>query len=465
MKKIITMFLMLAILLSTFGLCAMAEEETTDSLMVGACKLILEPSEEVMATQMNFDGNPVTGIYNDQFVRAIVMDNGEETALILVLESGSSTRSIMKEAISAETGIPVENMLITDIHNHTSIGGTEFQEYALGRAIECVKQAMASMVPAKYGYGTTNSYININRDAYQYDTYAEEGYWMQDVNPEGYSDKTLAIIKFADEEGNLIAALLNYGMHAMAGFNQADVDGEYKVSSNIPGVTCAYVEEQIEGSVVAWTSGAAGNQNPLEIGSPTYHYDGYPEMKNLPDGASFALMELYGQRQAIDAIRCLDTINASADTMNMYFGKNTIELPAQKAPEGADMSYNRLLADNLVRKVNGTTEIPERTLVEMVPDLDNPVEMKQQIMILGDIAIVGIPAEIYAQIGRDIKEASLFRNTIVITHTDDGCGYILDKSSADHDVFQSFSRVIPGSSDELIINGVLEMENAYFAAK
>ena len=91
--------------------------------------------------------------------------------------------------------------------------------------------------------------------------------------------------------------------------------------------------------------------------------------------------------------------------------------------------------------------------------------MKQQIIVLGDIALVGIPAEIYAQIGRDIKEASLFRNTIVITDTDNGCGYVLDKSSADHDVFQSFSRVIPGSADELIINGALEMEKEFFESK
>lgn len=188
-------------------------------------------------------------------------------------------------------------------------------------------------------------------------------------------------------------------------------------------------------------------------------------MINLPDGASFALMELYGQRQGIDAIRCLESIDASSDTMQLYFGKNTVELPAQKAPEGADMGYNRLLADNLVRKVTGATEIPERKLDEMVPDPDNPVIMKQQIIVLGDIAPVGIPAEIYAQIGRDIKEASLFRNTIVITHTDNGCGYILDKSSADHDVFQSFSRVIPGSADELIINGALEMEKEFFESK
>lgn len=52
-----------------------------------------------------------------------------------------------------------------------SLGGEEFMNYVLDRAIECVKQAQANMVPAKYEYGETNSYINTNRDKQQ-----EEGH-------------------------------------------------------------------------------------------------------------------------------------------------------------------------------------------------------------------------------------------------------------------------------------------------
>lgn len=457
-KRFFALLIAVAMLLTAIPF-AMADAEPT--LKVGASRILLEPTAEVMATQKNFDGNPVTGIYNDQYARAIVIDNGEQLALLLVLESGSSDRDDMRAAIEAATGIPASNMLITDIHNHTSIGGKEFSAYALEQAIVAVKEAMANMVPAKYGFGTTNSYINMNRDKQQ-----EDGYWMQDVNPEGYSDKTLAIIKFVDMNDNLIATFMNYPMHAMAGFNQPDVDGQYKVSSNVPGVTCAYMEDRFPGAVCVWSSGAAGNQNPLEIGSPTYYTDpDYPEMVNLPDGASFALMELYGQRQAFDAIKCLAEINADKTKMPMAFIRTEVALPAQKAPAGADMSYNRLVADNLVRKVLGVENPPPRETVVMEDDPDNPVIMKQSMIVLGDICLVGIPAEIYCQIGRDIKEASLFKNTVVVQFTDDGCGYILDKSSAGTDVFQSFSRVKPGAADELIVNGVLEMQAEFFGTK
>ncbi len=184
-------------------------------------------------------------------------------------------------------------------------------------------------------------------------------------------------------------------------------------------------------------------------------------MKDLPDGAGLAIMELQGQQHALDAIKILNTIECTEEEMPISFEYTTIELPAQKAPEGADMAYNRLLADNLVRKVTGATEIPERKLVTMEDDPDNPVQMHMQLAVLGDIALVGVPAEIYCEIGRDMKEASLPEHTIIMEFTDEYCGYILDKESADKDVFQSFSSVKPGSSDELIINGMLSMENSY----
>lgn len=432
-------------------------QENESMLMAGASKVSITPPEEMWGEMALIDGNTPEGAYNDLFVRSLVIDNGEKEIAVVVFEKVDIEVPELKSGISEATGIPIENLILTATHNHTDVyGGEEYDALILEKAIESVEQAEAALQPAKYGYGEGNSYININRDKQQ-----EEGYWMQDANPEGYSDKTLAMIKFVDMDDNLIAVFMNYCMHPMAAYDSVDVDGKHKMSGNITGVTCDYIEDRYEGAVALWTIGAAGNQNPYMIASPTYYYDGYPEMKDLPDGAGLAIMELQGQQHALDAIKILNTIECTEEEMPISFEYTTIELPAQKAPEGADMAYNRLLADNLVRKVTGATEIPERKLVTMEDDPDNPVQMHMQLAVLGDIALVGVPAEIYCEIGRDMKEASLLEHTIIMEFTDEYCGYILDKGSADKDVFQSFSSVKPGSSDELIINGMLSMENSY----
>lgn len=459
MKKAVKGFLfgMTAIVTVLMPMATGAAEEAESSLLAGAAKVCITPNDEIMEQQYNFDGNKVDGIYSDQFVRGLYIDNGENTALLLCFEYDWINVGGLKEAVSEATGIPVDNMLFSSTHNHTAAGGPDYGAFVIEKAIECANAARDAAVPAKYGYGEGKSYININRDRQQ-----EEGYWMQDVNPEGYSDKTLAMMKLEDLEGNLIAIYMNYGMHNMACFNAADSDGVYKLSGNISGVTCDYIEDRYDGAVALWSIGAAGNQNPYIIASPTYYYDGYPEMVNLPDGASYALMELQGQQHAQDALRTMAGIACEKTEMPISFYHNTIELPAQKAPEGADMSMNRLLADNLVRKVTGATEIPERKLVVMEDDPEHPVQMNMELAVLGDIAFVGVPAEIYAEIGRDMKEASLFDNTVVVQFTDDNhCGYILDASSAGHDVFQSFGRVKPGEADQPIIEGMLEMEKEH----
>lgn len=436
-------------------------------LKVGAAKVCISPTLEMMPFP-NWESNVFDAIYDDCFVRAIVIDNGEKVAAILAYELAfPPMEEEVKKSITAQFGIPAENIMVSAIHNHTGAGvfsmssdatanakAAAYNKLVFEGALEAVKKAKESMKPAKYGFGEGQSLINTNRDRL-----FEDGYWMQSINLSGYSDKTLAVLKFVDLNGNLIAALLNHGTHATCAFTAKDIDGKVKISGNFPGITCRYVENRFgDEAVVAWTSGAAGNQNPIFSGTLSLlEADGYSETSFMPNGAAYVMMEYTGQTHAVDAIQIIKNIDQYSENMPISFTYKTVLLPAQKAPEGADMAYNRLLADNLVRLFRGTAERPEKKLVEMIDDPNHPVELKMQLAILGDVALVGIPAEIYAEIGRDCKTASPFKKTVVVTHTSNSVGYILDKTAIDKKVFQSFGRVKPGMSDELIINAMLEM--------
>ena len=58
---------------------------------------------------------------------------------------------------------------------------------------KAVEGAIASLRPARYGFGTGESYINTNRDQL-----FEDGFWMQGQNYAGFSDKTLAVMKWEE---------------------------------------------------------------------------------------------------------------------------------------------------------------------------------------------------------------------------------------------------------------------------
>lgn len=435
-------------------------------LLVGAGKAPITPTADLFPFP-GWEGANYEAVYNDYYVRVILIDNGETKAAIAVYELISPPESTeTRSLIHTLTGIAPENILLAATHNHSAImlGMFGTPDAALAQKAEAVKriimdgtaaavkQALGSMRPARYGFGTTDSFINANRDKL-----FEDGFWMQERNMEGFSDKTLAAVKFVDDDGNLIAALLNHGTHATSVFVTRDKDGIVKVSGNFTGVACDYAEQRFgNGAVVAWTAGAAGNQNPLLNGGRRYEPDGYAAMGDLPDGAAYVLMEHTGQVHGVDAIRALNGISRLSDHMPIQFLYRSTLLPAQKPPVGADMGYNRLLVDNILSR-RGVQGRPEKKLVVMEDDPDHPVELKMQLALLGDIAVVGVPAEIYAEIGRDMKEASPYRKTIVMTHNDRSIGYILDKTAKDKKVFQSFGRVKPGCSDEKIVENMLEL--------
>lgn len=446
------------------------------TLKVGAAKAVITPPPESLPFPTSMGGLMRSEVHDDCHVRVVVIDNGATRAAIAsfdlcILPPPDRARSVISEF----GAVPAENIFMCATHNHDApyttrenpgLAGPQGKNSELARKTELFTEAVFSglqkavtdaanqLRPAKYGFARGESYINVNRDKL-----FEDGYWMQDPNYAGYSDKTLSVLKFVDEEDQLIAAVLNYAAHGIFGFLAKDFDGKLKVSSDFIGVTCGFVERRFGNDAIClWTPAAEGNQNPIMSSMiTTYEDDGYAVRKNLPDGSAYLMMESVGGQHAIDAIGIINSIRDYSADMPIASAALTVELPAQKAPEGADMAYNRLLTDNLV-PLGPNGERPVKQLVTMLDDPEHPYPMPMQLLQLGDVAFVGVPNEIYSEIGRDMKAASPVKNTVVVTHTDSRyIGYIADKASGHHNVFQSFGPVKPGACDEIIIGGMLDL--------
>lgn len=444
-------------------------------LKVGASKAVITPTEDILPFPTSIGNVQRTAIHDDCHVRAVIIDNGNTRAAIVtfdlcILPPPDTVREIVSHAGS----VPPDHILLCATHNHSVPYTTRENPGAVGPvrdpilqaktecftkivyqgAEQAVRNAASSMRDAKYGFSRGESYINVNRDKLFAD-----GYWMQDANYAGYSDKTLSVLKFVDLHDQLIAVVLNYAAHGIFGFLAKDSDGQVKVSSDFIGVTCGFVERRYGNNAVClWTPAAEGNQNPiLSSMLCTYEDDGYAVRRDLPDGSAYLLMESIGGQHALDAISIIDHIGTYSEECPIFSEQTQVLLPSQKPPMGADMAYNRLLTDNLV-PLGPNGERPIKHLVTMEDDPAHPYPMPMQLLKLGNVAFVGIPNEIYAEIGRDLKAASPIKNTVIVTHTDSRCiGYIADKSSAHHNVFQSFGPVKPGACDEIILQGMLEL--------
>jgi hypothetical protein len=444
-------------------------------LRVGAAKVEISPTPDCFPFS-GWESFGYEGVREGEglHARAIAIDNGEKTFLFEAFElSGPPSPTELVGLLQKETGLAAENIMITGTHNHSApfvIGDMpmpmrfdpdpkmlKFKEIVMKGAVKAAKNALASLRPATYGFGEGKSYINVNRDQH-----FDDGHWMQGMNYEGCSDKTLAVIKFTDAEGKLIAAILNYAMHSTTSFCSVDIDGKQKVTCDAPGIACQFVEEYYgNDAVVMWQSGAAGNQNPYYIGiKQVFNSKGaMSEVSRIP-GAAYEQGKVFGQQHGMDAIRALESISASRKQMKITTVDKLLYFPGQKFPEGIDRGYHRLMVDNLLvwaGRVKSIEEVPEKMDVEMI-SADEKVPAKAQLVILGDIAIFGLAAELYNEIAVLCKEASPFKHTMITTHIGQpSAGYILDDASKGHKVFQSFGQVREGESNAIVVNGMLEM--------
>jgi hypothetical protein len=208
-------------------------------------------------------GMPLVGVYDPIFVRALVLDNGTDTAAIVsadLIEFGDTTK--LRERIAREVGIPAGHLIIAATHDHSAPkpnfavvappGATGAQAFTLNvyeKLVDALKQAKASLQPARMWTGRGTADVNINRNEY-----GSQG-WHLGVNPDRQSDNTVWVVKFETTSGAPIAVLFNYAVHSVVAGPATD-----QLTGDLAGAAERYVEQHYKNKVVAlFTIGAAAD--------------------------------------------------------------------------------------------------------------------------------------------------------------------------------------------------------------
>lgn len=430
----------------------------------------------------------IDGVYFDIYVRMIAFTNGDQTWLFGCFEESNGTDAL-KDAVTEKYGIPYENQMYCQIHNHGGIQTTTVVKPGRGqkknhdfteiqkkmgdmiyeKGLEAAGIALKDMKPAKWGFGTGTSYINCCRDLPN-----EDGYWTQMDNYDGPSDKTLSVMKFTDENDNVIAAILNYSAHAITSIGAKDLDGKYKVCGDFPGFACDYLEREYPGAVVMWTTGAAGDQNAICLYNGDPHYSESCSVSTsvtIPNGYQYAYSQYLGERHAVDADKVLKRIVCHENMRMMCSAYTDVYIPQQSAPADCNFWLNIALSQNNVTTV-------QKIAPEMVKDgkiigrhIDDyeyngtSEDCEIQMFILGDVAIVTVAAELYVNLGKIIKEACPMKHAFVITVAGghgNRIGYVQDTDSNTHKTFQHFGEAYPCDSNRIFTDGVNELSEKIF---
>ncbi len=464
MTKMTRIFLNCAIV-AVFFILISPNTRAADSgaLRAGAAKVDITPDA-------NSIPKPFTSILDHLYARAIFLDNGRNRAVLLDADVGGmddGTWERVSKEISRQFNIPIPNILIAATHDHNAIFGggggpggapnaslSAFHAKLENGMLEAVRQAQSKLQPARIGAGEGLLYLNVNRDAINDQTRL----WVQEPNLDYPSDKTLAVVKIEDLSGKLIAVHMNYSMHAISLF----LDG--KVSGDFPGATERYIERLYGDQAVAlWTSGAAGDQNPLYVRANNVLVDSRVHavmeaehvdlntaiMRSMFVGSSAgdkAPMDPVAVEQSLQLVQSMGQITAEEAIRVM---KNMRTMNTEVAIEGAQQA----VTCNARRRTNSGREGAPGTY----EDDSNPVNIRIGALRVGNIAFGSANAELYNMIGQRVKQGSKFRNTIMVTLANGSAnsGYVPTDDAFGRYTFQVLgSRLKPGCAENGIVHGI-----------
>jgi hypothetical protein len=122
------------------------------------------------------------GVLDHLYARAVVIESGTSSAALITVDAGGIPTPVWEAVtrqLESELKIPVANVLLTATHTH-SAGGPRGPDYAQ-KIVESVRQARQRLAPARVGYGTGVSFINVNRQIIDPKT----GRWWEGPNYDG----------------------------------------------------------------------------------------------------------------------------------------------------------------------------------------------------------------------------------------------------------------------------------------
>src|ERR1017187_2339753 len=438
---VLSIFLLLATSRGSF-----AQTSPTFPLKVGAAKIDVTPAESELPKTYD-------GVLDKLYARAIVVDNGTISAAVITLDAGGIPAQLwqtVSRRVEAELGIPAKNVLLTATHSHSAPGipGPALVQ----RIAESVQAAKGKLQPARMGYGTGVSYINVNRNIIDPKTRR----WWEGPNYEGPSDKTVAVIQFESTNGEPIAVYYNYAMHAVT-VGQLDL-----VSADAPGTTSKYIEDSFNNKIVAlWSSGAAGDQNPIyfqqtfdlrDIRIKDYAKRGIDISNAMPPGGQ-------GLNRKDPAVsKLMDQQKQMIISMGQFLGEEVLHV--MRGMERADSDVEIYGGVKTVSCPGRTRTNEGRAGFEGTYKDAEPVEIKLGLLRIGDIAIGAVNAEVFNPIAQRLKKESPYTRTMMATLTNGMArsGYIPNDASYGMDTFEVLSsRLKPGCAEGAIVNGILDL--------
>ncbi len=368
-------------------------------LRAGAARIDITPDKPVNMSGYAGRKGLSTGVHDPLSARAVAFEvNGKRLVLIStdIIGFYEEVGGVMRQAIQAECNLQPSELFLCGIHTHSAptptlnrerahANNVEYTEALKPKLIEVARKALANMEPVKLGVGAGSCPVGGNRRELRITNNGESSIVLG-RNTYGTTDKEVLVVKVAKVDGAPLAVMFDYATHGTSLGT-----GNLTISGDVPGLAEQFVEKILGSDVVAPIFvGASGNIDPWFRVLPKIN----EEPGWIPEPV---LLGTFLGEEVVTVYRAIRQTN-SVDKIATNFV--TLQLPLKPPAAGSTE-----------KKSEGPGTRPFNVTVARI----------------GDIAFIGLGAEVCTEIGMAIKAGSPCERTFVITHCNGAASYLPTK--------------------------------------
>lgn len=353
------------------------------------------------------------GIHDSLYGKAMVVkgSNGEKIAILSVDICNLPVESIdmMRDHVASGSNIKSENILIHATHTHSgpesNLDAPEAKDY-LQKAANAIHMADKNLAPAELLVGrSTEERISHNRRLKAIDGTT---HMVWEKFEPGYIEKALGgkdpevIAISIEQKGKVVNSIVNFGCHptTLTGNN-------WLYSADYPG----YMTESIQ-KVMGDNFGVlflnAPNGNVTQVDHKVGFLDTYQECQRIGYLLGVAAMEAMKNSEPSSGDGIIKVSREHVPIKKMTITDEQYEWAKKVMKRVEKEGMPELQPDGIPE------ELYAKWWIDMYDEQDKIDKIEVMVMQIGDVAIVGLPGEIFNEFGIHIKKNSPYKNTLVV---------------------------------------------------
>jgi hypothetical protein len=254
------------------------------------------------------------------------------------------------------------------------------------------------------------------------------------VRPAGPTDPAVPVVYLETLDGHPLATYVNYAMHldTVGGFEYS-ADYAYTLSKLLAAAKSADM-------LTLFTIGCAGNVNHIDVNTATKQ-SGHKEAARIGTVLAAEVLRTFKEMERLDP---------GAPRMR----SEIIRLPLPEIRPG-ELEWARKITPMFGKKDGAPFMDLVRAfkIVEVAERAGRSLEAEVQVITLGDrLAWVGLPGEIFTELGMMIKLGSPFQYTIVASLANGSIGYVPDRKAYPQGAYEPVSARCAAGSGEMLVD-------------